>query len=257
MSYQEDYDEAVRNGEMLDPVPETGWVNVRRIAEEIGGRSAVPWLLGSGKDGPLQLLVQCGVRDQAKVDQHFETWLPTGEAVTLRNYLASAWREIQHQRVSVRELKRDRAKAGITEGRVQELINATSLSALQGQVADGQIPDAIARDSEIPAQRTALQVIALITGQIAFSDLAGMIADGQVPASFMRDAELTLARVATALGLTTAEAAAILTGDPTLSGQDLTFTRNDGTQVTITLPAGMGGGTADRQAPLRFGCPRE
>ena len=139
------------------------------------------------------------------------------------------------------------AVGGTTEARVQELINATSLSALQGLVTDGQIPDAIMRDSEF----TSATIVALITGNIAFSDIDGMIADGQVPAAIMRDAELTLAAVGTALGLSTADVAALLVGEPTISGSDLTFVRNDGTSVTITLPAGMGGGTADGR--LRFG----
>ena len=121
-----------------------------------------------------------------------------------------------------------------TDGEIQAIINASSLSSLQGQVTDAQIPAAIARDAEFGTS----QLIALITGQIAFSDIAGMVADGQVPSSFFRDAELTLAIVATALGLTTTEAAEILTGDPTISGSDLTFTQNDGTTVTVTLPAG-------------------
>ena len=88
---------------------------------------------------------------------------------------------------------------GRTDAEIQAIINASSLSSLQGQVTDAQIPAAIARDAEFGAS----QLIALITGQIAFSDISGMIADGQVPSSFFRDAELTLAVVATALGLTT------------------------------------------------------
>ena len=40
---------------------------------------------------------------------------------------------------------------GTSEARVQQLINATSLSALQGMVTDAQIPDAIFRDAELTA----------------------------------------------------------------------------------------------------------
>ena len=115
-------------------------------------------------------------------------------------------------------------------------------------VTDGQIPAAIMRDAEL----TSTAIIALIMGNIAFSDIDGLIADAQVPASFMRDAELTLARVASALGLTTAEAEDILIGQPTISGNDLTFTLADGSTETITLPAGMGS-TADGRFPLRHG----
>ena len=135
---------------------------------------------------------------------------------------------------------------GLTTAQAQALINATPLSNLQGMVTDGQIPAAIMRDAEL----TSTAIIALITGNIAFSDIDGLIADAQVPASFMRDAELTLARVASALGLTTAEAQDILIGQPTLSGNDLTFTLADGSTETVTLPAGMGSMADGR---LRFG----
>ena len=88
---------------------------------------------------------------------------------------------------------------GTTEARVQELIDATSLSALQGQVTDAQVPD-----------------------------------------TFFRDSELTAAAVRTLLGLTATEANDLLTG-ATISGQVITFTQNDGTTATITVPAGTGG----------------
>ena len=39
----------------------------------------------------------------------------------------------------------------VSESRVQELINATALSALQGMVTNGQIPDSIMRDAEFSA----------------------------------------------------------------------------------------------------------
>ena len=89
-----------------------------------------------------------------------------------------------------------------TETRVQTLINATNLSALQGQVTDGQIPDAI-----------------------------------------LRDAELTAARVMQLLNLTAQEVNDLFTG-ASISGQVITYTQNDGTEETITIPDG-GGGMAD------------
>ena len=88
---------------------------------------------------------------------------------------------------------------GTSEARVQQLINATSLSALQGMVTDAQIPDAI-----------------------------------------FRDAELTAAAVQTLLGLTATEVNDIFTG-ASITGQVVTFTQNDGTTATITIPAGTGG----------------
>ena len=91
--------------------------------------------------------------------------------------------------------------SSITEARVQEIIDATSLSALQGQVTDAQIPDAV-----------------------------------------MRDAEFTAAAVRTLLSLTATEVDDLLTG-ASVSGQILTFTQNDGTVTTVTLP--QSSGTAD------------
>lgn len=136
--------------------------------------------------------------------------------------------------------------AGLTVAQVQALIDATPLSNLAGQVTDGQVPDSFTRDVEIRADA----LIAILTGNIQFSDIAGMIADGQVPASFMRDAELTLARIATALGTTPAAVNRILIGQPTRSGNELTFTLLDGSTETVPLPAGMGG-VADGR--FRFG----
>ena len=87
---------------------------------------------------------------------------------------------------------------GVTETRVQEIVDATDLSNLQGMVTDAQIPDAI-----------------------------------------MRDAELTAAAVRTLLGLSATEVNDLLTG-ASIAGQVVTFTQNDGTTATITLPAGSG-----------------
>ena len=64
-----------------------------------------------------------------------------------------------------------REMAGITEARVQELIEATELSALAGSVTDAQIPDAIMRDAELTAAAvrtllslTSTEVNDLLTG---------------------------------------------------------------------------------------------
>ena len=88
---------------------------------------------------------------------------------------------------------------GLDTSQVQALIDATSLSALQGQVTDTQIPAAI-----------------------------------------MRDAELTAAAVRTLLGLTATEVNDLFTGG-SITGQVITFTQNDGTTETITVPAGTSG----------------
>ena len=51
----------------------------------------------------------------------------------------------------MRSVLTDIADSLTAEARVQELINATSLSSLQGMVIDGQIPAAIMRDAEFTA----------------------------------------------------------------------------------------------------------
>ena len=96
-----------------------------------------------------------------------------------------------------------RMSGGVTETRVQELINATSLAALQG-----------------------------------------LVTDGQIPASIMRDAEFTAAAVRGLLNLTADEVTNILVGQP-ISGQVLTFTLNDGTDASITIPTEAGESMAD------------
>ena len=88
---------------------------------------------------------------------------------------------------------------GLSTSQVQALIDATNLSALQGQVTDAQIP-----------------------------------------ASIFRDAELTAQAVRSVLNLTNAEVNNLFTG-ASISGQVITFTQNDGSTDTITVPAGTGG----------------
>ena len=75
------------------------------------------------------------------------------------------------------------------------------------------------------------------------SALQGMVTNDQIPAAIMRDAELTAAAVRTLLGLTATEVNDLVTGG-TLTGTTLTFTQNDGSTISITLPA-TGESTAD------------
>ena len=72
------------------------------------------------------------------------------------------------------------------------------------------------------------------------SALQGLVTDAQIPAAIMRDAELTAAAVRTLLGLSATEVNDLLTG-ATITGQVITFTQNDGTTATVTIPAGTGG----------------
>ena len=77
-------------------------------------------------------------------------------------------------------------------------------------------------------------------GASSFSELSGMIADSQIPDSIMRDAEFTAAAVRALLNLTETEVNDLFTG-ASISGGVLTFTQNDGTTATITVPPGADG----------------
>ena len=76
------------------------------------------------------------------------------------------------------------------------------------------------------------------------SALQGMVTNDQIPAAIMRDAELTAAAVRTLLGLTATEVNDLVTGGTSYWDSVLTFTQNDGTTISITLPA-TGESTAD------------
>ena len=75
--------------------------------------------------------------------------------------------------------------------------------------------------------------------------IAGLnIVDNQIPAAIMRDSEFSASAVRGLLGLTAAEANDLLTG-ATINGQVITFPQADGSQATVTVPAGSSTGMAD------------
>src|SRR3990167_5263029 len=70
----------------------------------------------------------------------------------------------------------DESEATLTT--LTESVDSLDFSEIDGQIADGQIPDSLTRDSEL-----------------SFSNLSGSIADSQVPSSFTRDSELTFSNL--------------------------------------------------------------
>lgn len=92
--------------------------------------------------------------------------------------------------------------------------------------------------SSIQARRTDSEIDALI---MAFTgSIPGLtIPDAQLPASIMRDSEFTAAAVRGLLSLSATEVNDLLTG-AAITNNVLTFTQNDGTDITIPLPAGGG-----------------
>ena len=105
------------------------------------------------------------------------------------------------------------ASGGTDEARVQELINATNLSALQGQVTDSQIPDAIMRDAELTAAavRNLLGLTSTEVNNLLTGSTLNTITDPN---------------------------------DGSISYR-LVFTENDGTVTTINLPFTTGSAAAD------------
>ena len=95
------------------------------------------------------------------------------------------------------------------------------------------------RDAQVVRARTEAQIQAIINAT-ALSALQGEVTDGQIPDDIMRDAEFTAATVRSLLGLSAAEVNNLLTG-ASIVGQNLTFTQNDGSTVTITIPTAMAG----------------
>lgn len=98
-NWKEDYSwEAVQkakaDGYVLASLPD-GWVKVRTIAEEIGGRSAVPWLLGSG-ERPAQIVWDAGVYDRCrKLDESMELVCSAEDAAIIRAYAEPKWNTLQ------------------------------------------------------------------------------------------------------------------------------------------------------------------
>ena len=124
-----------------------------------------------------------------------------------------------------------RGAAGTTEARVQELINATNLSALQGSVTDGQIPAAIMRDAEFTA--TAVRSLLGLTAQQINDTFVGATIVAQL---------LTFTQVdGTTVGITIPTAMAG-TGDGVVQsgaivGTNLVLTLDTGGEITIDIDA--------------------
>lgn len=94
--WQQDYSweatqKAIEDGYILHPIPE-GWERVRDVAIEIGGRSAVSWLLGSG-ERPAQIVWDAGVYDRCRMDEYFELHCTLEDGQILRNYATPLWHD--------------------------------------------------------------------------------------------------------------------------------------------------------------------
>ena len=134
------------------------------------------------------------------------------------------------------------AQAQTTEDGLEEHIAAHPGGVVSGPPGDGTVSRAkltatLRADVDAHADQADLEAHESTTHVTSFADLAGMIADSQIPTAIMRDAEFTAAAVRTLLSLTSTEVNDLLTG-ASISSNVITFTQNDGTTATITLPAG-------------------
>ena len=128
---------------------------------------------------------------------------------------------------------------GTSEARVQQLINATSLSALQGMVADAQIPAAIMRDAEFTASAI-LTLLGLTAAQI--DDLfIGAVIVGQIITVTQADGStFTLTIPQGAGGMADG---VVSSGAFNAAGTELTLTLSDASTVVIDVPAVLRSGT--------------
>ena len=138
--------------------------------------------------------------------------------------------------------------SGITEARVQEIINATNLSALQGQVTDSQIPDEIMRDAELTA--TAIRNLLNLTTTEVNDLLTGASISGQVITFTQNDGTTETINVPVAMG--GMADGVVQSGMFNSAGTELVLTLDTGVTVTIDVPAILMavGLTADERAKL-------
>ena len=79
-----------------------------------------------------------------------------------------------------------------------------------------------------------------LIGKTQISALQGELASGQIPDAVMLDSEFTASAINTLLDLTAQEVSDLFTG-ASIAGQVITYTKNDGSTVQLTIPAGTAG----------------
>ena len=126
----------------------------------------------------------------------------------------------------------------LTSAQVQSLIDATSLSALQGQVSDGQIPAAIMRDAEFTAAavRNLLSLSATEVNDI----LTGASISGQTLTFTQNDGSTVPITIPPGTG--GMADGVVESGVFNAAGTELTLTLDTGGTVTIDVPAALRAG---------------
>ena len=137
-------------------------------------------------------------------------------------------------------------RQSLTETRVQELIDATDLSSLQGQVTDAQIPDVIMRDAELTA--AAVQTLLGLTDDEVNDLFTGASIAGNVITYQHNDGTVETITIPSSMaggmfdGVTNG---ASFSAD----GTTLTISRSVGADIVVSVPALLRGGitVAERQ----------
>ena len=135
---------------------------------------------------------------------------------------------------------------GVSEARVQELINATALSALQGFVTDGQIPAAIMRDAEFTA--ATVRTLLSLTATEANDVLVGATISGQILSFTQNDGSTVNITIPTATPGT--GDGVVQQGAFNADQTELVLTLDSGGTVTIDVPAALRGGSGITAAAI-------
>ena len=120
---------------------------------------------------------------------------------------------------------------------IQAIVNATSLSALQGMVTDSQIPDAIMRDAELTA--AAIETLLGLTSTEVNDLLTGASITGQILTFTQNDGTTVAVTIPTAMAGT--GDGVVQSGAFNADQTELILTLDTGGVVTIDVPAALRG----------------
>ena len=136
--------------------------------------------------------------------------------------------------INVPGLLRSTATGGVTEARVNVLIAATQLSALQGQVTNNQIPALIMRDSEL-TKAAVILLLGLSTAEVDNLLTGGSIAGRQLTFT-QNDGDTT---TITLPDDTDTHDGVITGGAFDTGGTQLTLTLADNSTIVVSVPSAL------------------
>ena len=143
---------------------------------------------------------------------------------------------IADQRAVVRYTDTEKSKldglSDVSDNRIQTLIDKTSLSVLQGQVTNDQIPDAIMRDTELTA--TAINRLLSLTATEVTTLLTGASISDQVLSFTQNDGTVVDLTIPDGTGMADG---VVASGAFNADGTTLTLTLDTGALIVIPVPA--------------------